>query len=459
VVARNHYVQNRNPSTPVELAQALSDPHRAAELFGGQPGAWEAFEAEYASRSPLVAKMAAEQGQLQLQQMLQDGSIPHGLGGRPSAGGKSRFYNKRAPGTALESVLPDTDYPLAQMVRVVNKRDDSLQPLRTEWRTQMANAMSERVPSEGGFLLPETLRSGLLELALEQSVIRQRALVLPMDSLRVPVPSIDDPSHVNSVYGGVQAFWTEEGAAMQQSAPSFSRVTLEAKKLTAWTAVPNELLQDNGEQMLQAWIEASWPKAISYYEDDAFINGTGVGEPQGFLSAPSAVKVATATSHAITLTDIISAYCRFLPQALPGAIWLCSPDVKEQLLQLAFLVTVGATTTPIAPPAWLSGLSAIAEEPSTLFGKPVFVSEKMPSSTSSNTTTAGALSLCNFSYYLLGDRAELALAMSEEYLFQNDLTAYRLIERLDARAWPQTALSPRNGGPTLSPFVLADTTS
>jgi len=455
-----HYVSNRNPSTPAELAQALSDPDRAAELFGGQPGAWAAFEAEFAAKSPLVATMAAEQAQLQLQQMMQDGAgTPRGLGGRPSAGNKGRFYNKRAPGVAVEGALPDSDYPLAQMVRVANTRNEKFQPIRTAWHTQMANAMSERTPSEGGFLVPENLRSSLLELSLEQSTVRQRAMIVPMDSLRVPIPSIDDTSHENSVYGGVQAFWTEEGAAIQQSAPSFSRVTLEAKKLTAFTAVPNELLQDNGDAILQAWIEASWPKAIAYYEDDAFFNGSGVGEPQGYLNAPAAIKVATAASHTITLTDIISAYCRTLPQALPGAIWLCSPDVKQQLLQLAFLVTVGATTTPIAPPAWLTGLSAIAEEPSTLFGKPVFVSEKIPSGTSSNTTTAGALSLCNFSYYLLGDRSELQLAMSEEYLFQSDMTAYRLIERCDGRVWPQSALQPRNGGPTLSPFVLLDTTS
>jgi len=157
----------------------------------------------------------------------------------------------------------------------------------------------------------------------------------------------------------------------------------------------------------------------------------------------------------ITLTDVIAAYTRMLPAALPDAVWLCSPDAKAQLLALGPVTG----STAIAPPAWLAGMQAIDGEPSTLFGKPVIVTEKMPSSTSSNTTTAGALSLCNFSYYLIGDRSELETAVSEEYAFGNDMTSYRLIERLDGRAWPQTALTPRNGGPTLSPFVLLDTTS
>jgi HK97 family phage major capsid protein len=450
-----HYVKARTPQTPRELAQALADPDSAAELFGGSPEQWAAFEAEYANASPTAAKLAEEQAQLALQQHLQGAGrgSPRGIGAPAAAGRKGRFYNKRAAGVSLDGVLPESEFPWAQFIHTINPRNDGAQPLRT----QLHNAMSERVPSSGGFLIPEILRSDLLQLTLESSVIRPRAHVVSMDSLRIPYPAVDDTSHTSSVYGGVQAFWTEEGAALQQSAPAFGRVVLEAKKLTAYTAIPNELLADNAESMLQDWLTTSWPAAVAWYEDDGFINGTGVGEPQGFLSAPAAIKVPTATAHVILLADVIAAYCRMLPQALPGAVWLCSPDVKQQLLQLAFAVTISATTTPVAPPAWLAGMNAIEGEPSTLFGHPLIVSEKMP--TAATTTTAGALSLCNFSYYLLGDRSQMQLAMSEEYLFGTDQTAWRLIERCDGRVWPQSAQTPRNGGPTLSPFVLVDTTT
>ena len=49
--------------------------------------------------------------------------------------------------------------------------------------------------------------------------------------------------------------------------------------------------------------------------------------------------------------------------------------------------------------------------------------------------------------------------MSEQYKFANDLTSYRLTERCDGRSWLRTALSPFNGGATLSPFVALDSTS
>lgn len=446
-----HYVSNRTPSTPAELAQALSDPATAAELFGGSPQQWAAFEEEYAAASPVLARMAEERAQVQFSDALrsmEQQRAPRGVSGA-AGGGRSRLYNEKAPGVLVEGILPESEWPLAQYAVTLNPRNDGGQPKRTE----LKNAMGERVPSQGGFLLPETLRSGLMELVLERSAIRQRAAVVPMDSLRVPVPSIDDTSHESSVYGGVAAFWTAEGAALTATAPKFSRVVLEAAKLTAFTQIPNELLQDAGP-VLELWLRESWPAAISWYEEDAFINGDGVNQPQGFLSASCAVTVPTATAHVITLADVISAYTRMLPAALPDAVWLCSPDAKGQLLSLSPVVD----STAIAPPAWLAGMQAIDGEPSTLLGKPVIVTEKMPSAASSNTTVPGALALCNFSYYLIGDRSEIQTMVSEEYAFANDMTSYRLIERLDGRAWPQAPLTPRNGGPTLSPFVLLDTT-
>jgi HK97 family phage major capsid protein len=52
----------------------------------------------------------------------------------------------------------------------------------------MRNAFSSTVPSEGGFLIPETLRSELLRISLETSIVRPRARVIPMESRAGAVP-------------------------------------------------------------------------------------------------------------------------------------------------------------------------------------------------------------------------------------------------------------------------------
>ena len=167
-----------------------------------------------------------------------------------------------------------------------------------------------------------------------------------MDSLRVPLPITDDTSHVSSVFGGVTGYWTEEGAALTASAPSFG-LALEALEQTLYSALPNELLQDAPN--IESYLMRIWPQALAFYEDVAFLTGDGVGEPQGIINAPGAVSQTRQASSLIQYIDVINMYSRIYPAALPGAIWIASPDTIPQLLQLAVQMTVGTATTSIAP--------------------------------------------------------------------------------------------------------------
>jgi HK97 family phage major capsid protein len=58
-----------------------------------------------------------------------------------------------------------------------------------------------------------------------------------------------------------------------------------------------------------------------------------------------------------------------------------------------------------------------------------------------------------FSYYLIGDRQELSVATSPHVQFVNDRTVFRFIQRVDGRPWVDSALTPRNGTNTVSPYV------
>ena len=316
--------------------------------------------------------------------------------------------------------------------------------------------MAERIPSEGGFLVPETLRSDILALSLEDGVMRPEATVVPMDSLRVPIPSIDDTSHTSSVFGGVAAAWTAEGAALTITAPKFSRILLEASKLTAFTQIPNELLQDSVSPM-DVWFRTFFPQAVSFFEDLGFITGDGVNQPEGLLNCPGAVTVDPGTSATIALTDVIAMLCRLWPPSLKRARWLTSPDGLRQILGMALV----SDSTAIAPPAMLGGMQAL-ELPGgmeigdgtvfRLFGIPGRVSEKAPYPNTGQ--PAGALTLYDPSAYLIGDRQAMQVASSTEFSFNLDTVSYRITERLDGRGWQRTPLTPANGGSTLSMIVM-----
>jgi HK97 family phage major capsid protein len=136
-------------------------------------------------------------------------------------------------------------------------------------------------------------------------------------------------------------------------------------------------------------------------------------------------------------------YCRMLPQSLNRAAWVISPDAMPSLLQM----TVGAGNAAI----WIGGgnfPSGVGQPPMSMLGLPIIVSEKARA-----VTTAGDVNLVDFGYYLIGDRQAMSARQSEEFRFQNDITAFRIIERLDGRPWLASAITPQNGGATLSPFI------
>lgn len=489
------------PQTAEEFEELLNDTGRlgAALADGTFPDMVKDYAQKWSAKNEEMVKQFNEQMQLGWQNFIQEQAQ---AGYRPSAGfrpgggpaltgregrkvravsrsklrnaaqiaDEQGLFNPRAMGATVDDE-PYAEsfgrflYATHKAEREASKRGDKaeverIQDFKEKLAGAITNAMAERIPSEGGFLVPENLRSEILMVALETAVIRPRAQVVPMDSLRVPMPSVDDVSHASSVYGGVQAFWTEEAASLAQSAPTWGRVVLEAKKLTAFTAIPNELLQDSVTP-LDMWFNRFFPKAIAWFEDVAFISGTGVGQPQGILNAPGAVTSATAgSSGTLVFADIAAAFARMWPASMNNAVWLCAPDVLPALLQLA----ASSGGTAIAPPLFLQGYQAIGTPGGgsgdgihyTLMGRPLIVTEKAPALAG---TVPGSLTFADLGYYLLGDRQTMQVASSDEYLFGQDMIAYRIIERLDGRFWLQSPITPENGSTsTLSPLVKIDTT-
>lgn len=334
---------------------------------------------------------------------------------------------------------------LMDYLEVIHPQSDPRESRIKNLREALQNAMSSTDPSAGGFLIPEEFRATLMEIALEESVVRSRATVIPMASLRAAMPTIDSTTNVGSVYGGVVGYWTEEGAALTQSQPTFGRVVLEAKKITAYTEVPNELPQDSAISV-EALINILFPRAIAFFEDLAFLRGTGVGEPLGVLNAANTALVTHAMQGGQAATEIlwenlIGMYARMLPSSLANAVWLVPPDAFPQLATMALSVGTGGSAV------WLN--NGQEGPPASILGRPVIITEKTRA-----LGTLGDVAFVDLRQYLIGDRMAMEGKVSTEYKFGNDVTAYRFIERVDGRPWMQSPITPANGSSnTLSPYV------
>ena len=143
--------------------------------------------------------------------------------------------------------------------------------------------------------------------------------------------------------------------------------------------------------------------------------------------------------------NIVGMYARMLPTALGRAVWICSIDTFPELATMALAVGTGGG------PVWMGNYTnpGTNTPPVTILGRPVFFTEKTPA-----LGTTGDISFVDFGYYLIGDRQMMQSMSSEHYKFQNDKTAFRVIERLDGRPWIQSAITPHNNSSnTLTPFV------
>jgi len=91
----------------------------------------------------------------------------------------------------------------------------------------------------------------------------------------------------------------------------------------------------------------------------------------------------------------------------------------------------------------------IANAPTfSIYGRPVLFTEK-----AQTLGTAGDIYFADLSYYLIGDRQSVTMASSMHTRFTTDETEFRVTSRLDGRPWIDSALTPRNGSNTLSPFI------
>lgn len=448
------------PRTQLELEEFLSEGRIRITGDDGRPTPeFREFLSDYAAAvnrtDPGIAQQIADEVRATVHEHFRDGST----GNRGPVPLQRRAPGcPKAPGEAVEELWPDH----GEFLQAVYDRRDRLTHLnQAEIDAKLASHRSIQssfgttIPADGGFLVPESMRQDIMTISLETAIVRPRATVIPMSTGTVTLPSVDETSRSGGTsFGGVTVYWAAEAGDMTETQAKFGAVKLEASKLTAFSLVPSEL-QDDSPAFL-AWFRRFMPMAVSFKEDYDFTLGQGAGMPLGWTRAGSMISITRETGQSsggdpglntIVAENIDKMYARMLPGSLPNAVWIASIDTFPQLASMARSVGTGGSAV------WISNMAG--QPPMTIYGRPVIFTEKAPTLGS-----AGDLSFVDLSYYGIGDRMSMSLESSTDYKFQSDQTAYRLILRVDGRPLVNSAITPANGGDTISPFVnIAQRTS
>lgn len=450
------------PQSADELAEFMADSRRMRDAMGNVD-TWYSFIAKYGEQqqgpgTDLERTVAAET-QKQMLSWLKTHEVDDikrlnlGFLGDGTKQGPTQFrtardlvmkHNPGAPGANYDTEFEGS----GDFFRHVFWRNRQNTAAIREKMERITDSYGSNTPADGGFLIPEVLRSQLLQVAMETAVVRSRAFNVPMETLRVDLPMIDVTTNVGSVLGGMIAYWLEEGATFTDTSAKFGTVKLEAKNLTGYSVVPNQLLADSIISF-SAFIERVWPMAIAWFEDLAFLRGNGVGQPLGMIGQqnPASIAITKETGQlaaTILWQNVIKMFSRMFPSSLNNAVWLVSPDTFPELATMALNVGTGGSAV------WLNNGSA--GPPATILGRPVIITEKVPT-----LGTRGDISFVDMSYYLVGDRQAMSAASSEHIKFDQNKTAFRIIERVDGQPWLQSAITPQNNGSSLSAFVELET--
>jgi HK97 family phage major capsid protein len=311
-------------------------------------------------------------------------------------------------------------------------------------------ALNESEGQDGGFLVPEEFRAEILRLGVEGSTFRPRARIIPITGSSVKLPRINETSRATSLYGGVVAYWEDEAETHTASQPTFGSFVLSPKKLVGYTQASNELLSDSAVG-LEALISTMFGEALVFEEEEAFLQGSGAGQPLGILNSGALISVTKETGQAaatILYENIVKMWSRLMGSSQARAVWFVNQDTFPQLATMNLAVGTGGV--PVFLPA-----GGVAGNPfATLMGRPLIVTEH-----AATLGTVGDIVLADLSYYVIGDRQALTVAASPHVGFVTDQMTWRFIQRVDGAPWVNAALTPKHGTNTVSPFVALATRS
>lgn len=304
--------------------------------------------------------------------------------------------------------------------------------------------MVESIGARGGHLVPQEYLPELYGLEAEANVVRSRASIIPMSRRQILIPTVDQTGTTAGQghwYGGLIGYWTEEGADKTQTDLTVRQATLTAHKLVLYTRSSDELLEDNAVG-LAAFLTGmmGFTGAINWYEEYAFLRGTGVGQPLGVVNAGATITVNRAGAGAISFGDLADMLMAFLATGGRG-VWHLTQAAMSSIIQLA-----GPSTTY---GAYIWAPNARDGIPGSILGLPVTWTEKLPA-----LGTAGDVLLANWPYYLIGDRKRTTIESSTAGRFQQDETEWRCVHRVDGRPWLSAPITLADGATQMSPFII-----
>jgi HK97 family phage major capsid protein len=249
----------------------------------------------------------------------------------------------------------------------------------------------------GYFVLPDIIQDEIIRNVVLISPIRGLARVMQTSSNNVKIPVLTAPT---------AAAWTSEtGTRTVSTNPQFGMKDVPTHECYALMLFSRQLLEDSFFDM-EKEISFEFSQQFAKLEGTAFVSGTGIGQPLGFLNDPNILNgtntYTSASSGVLAADDLISAVHNFKAFAyyMQNAQWV---------MNLKTLGVVRKMKDSQNRYLWEPGLS-LADPPMILNMKYV-IAPDMPDVA----TSAYAVAFGDFQRgYRIVDRTQIAVQRLEE---------------------------------------------
>ena len=243
---------------------------------------------------------------------------------------------------------------------------------------------------------------------------------------------------------GIQAKWRSEAGAMDPSKLDTKLKQTRLHELYAFVLASEELLQD--APRLNDRLNVKAPAAIRWKIAEAFMFGTGVGQPLGWAVDNYVGKVlqARTTGAQVKPDDFVKMFARLLVADGPDkSFWVVNRDTLPDIVLRSIVGNV---------PVWMPPTGLAGAPQGSILGRPLFFSEH-----AQTLGTAGDVQLINPDGYYATNRGTTKFDVSIHLYFDYALTAFRWMVRVGGQPLLSAAVAPAKGANTKSHFVVLNT--
>lgn len=320
---------------------------------------------------------------------------------------------------------------------------------RTDPRLVKApTGLGETDPQFGGFTIQSELANSIVTRIYSDSVITDgvRKVKIGPNSNGFKQPMVNETSRATgSRFGGVNAYWLDEGSPLTASRPKLKMIDFNMKKIAALWYVTDEMLSDS--TLLSSLANDAFALELNWQLADSILNGNGIGKPLGFNTSLNGGLVVQPGETGqkpgtIVYENIINMYSKLFAPHLSNACWLVHQSCLPQLMKLS--MPIGTAGYPMWQPANL----AQGAPNNTLLGLPVHIVEQVPALGSQ-----GCVTLVDLGAYQTVDREGPAFASSMHVNFLVDEMVYRVVYRIDGAPLFQAPVTSANGNINMSAYI------